>query len=43
MHEYNKRKQQFAKNHHELDKLREELEGQFVDHNLYSDWYEEEL
>ena len=43
MHEYSKRKTQFAKNHHELDKLRKELEHQFVDHNYYSDWYEEEL
>ena len=43
MHEYNRRKLQFSKNHHALEELREHLEHQFVDHNLYSDWYEEEL
>lgn len=26
-----------------MEKLRENLEGQFVDHNIYSDWFEEEL
>lgn len=43
MHEYNKRKKQFARNHYLLDELRHTIDGQFVDHNVYSDWYDEEL
>ena len=43
MHEYNRRKSQFSKNHHMMQELREHLEHQYIDHNQYSDWYDEEL
>ena len=43
MHEYNRRKSQFAKNHKMMQELREHLEHQYIEHNQYSDWFDEEL
>ena len=43
MHEYNERKHQFSETHEKLNEMRQKLTGQDVDHNVYSDWYDEEI